>query len=218
MDALSLRTRFLPLHLPSRAQGRNEPSVQQQPDGSPPPTPSAGSQGSLVWRCPNCHHRFPLQPHNCRVPPGHLPTLRQQGICSLIDSIYTKPGTDPDCILPFAVSLGSGREIECLGGGSELTHRIALANTLRLVGKKKASRNLVIRPTQIIFPSLPIADSSATVVCVRSLGFLWKPTSTAGALGAGVNTRCRDWVCGHGTSFFTAFLTCFPDGPAALVS
>ena len=82
----------------------------------------------------------------------------KQGVEALIDYIYTSLGMDLDYILPFAALPENGREIDGLDDKSELAHRIMLVNILRLMGavkNKKASRNFVTRPTQVILPLSP---------------------------------------------------------------
>jgi len=82
----------------------------------------------------------------------------KQDVEALIDYIYTSLGMDLDYILPFAALPENGHEINGLDDKSELTHRITFVNILRLMGavkNKKASRNLVTRPTQVILPLSP---------------------------------------------------------------
>lgn len=82
----------------------------------------------------------------------------KQDVEALIDYIYTSLGMDLDYILPFAALPENGREIDGLDDKSELAHRIMLVNILRLMGavkNKKASRNFVTRPTQVILPLSP---------------------------------------------------------------
>ena len=82
----------------------------------------------------------------------------KQDVEAFIDYIYTSLGMDLDYILPFAALPENGREIDGLDDKSELAHRIMLVNILRLMGavkNKKASRNFVTRPTQVILPLSP---------------------------------------------------------------
>jgi fatty acid synthase subunit alpha len=82
----------------------------------------------------------------------------KQDVEALIDYIYTSLGMDLDYILPFAALPENGREIDGLDDKSELAHRMMLVNILRLMGavkNKKASRNFVTRPTQVILPLSP---------------------------------------------------------------
>ena len=82
----------------------------------------------------------------------------KQDVEALIDYVYTSLGMDLDYILPFAALPENGREIDGLDDKSELAHRIMLVNILRLMGavkNKKASRNFVTRPTQVILPLSP---------------------------------------------------------------
>ncbi|KAH9856627.1 fatty acid synthase [Lenzites betulinus] len=82
----------------------------------------------------------------------------KQDVEALVDYIYTTLGLDLDYILPFAAVPENGREIDGLDDQSELAHRIMLTNLLRLLGavkSKKASRQFVTRPTQVILPLSP---------------------------------------------------------------
>jgi fatty acid synthase subunit alpha, fungi type len=82
----------------------------------------------------------------------------KQDVEALIDYIYAGLGLDLDYILPFAALPENGREIDGLDDKSELAHRMMLVNILRLLGavkNKKASRNFVTRPTQVILPLSP---------------------------------------------------------------
>ncbi|KAF8525925.1 hypothetical protein BU17DRAFT_74311 [Hysterangium stoloniferum] len=82
----------------------------------------------------------------------------KQDVEALIDYIYATLSLDLDYILPFAAVPENGREIDGLDDKSELAHRIMLVNLLRLLGAvktKKASRQFVTRPTQVILPLSP---------------------------------------------------------------
>ncbi|THH15787.1 hypothetical protein EW146_g4747 [Bondarzewia mesenterica] len=82
----------------------------------------------------------------------------KQDVEALVDYIFATLGLDLDYILPFAAVPENGREIDGLDDKSELAHRIMLVNLLRLLGAvktKKASRNFVTRPTQVILPLSP---------------------------------------------------------------
>ena len=82
----------------------------------------------------------------------------KQDVEALIDYVYTSLGMDLDHILPFAALPENGREIDGLDDKSEFAHRMMLINILRLMGavkNKKASRNFVTRPTQVILPLSP---------------------------------------------------------------
>jgi fatty acid synthase subunit alpha, fungi type/fatty acid synthase subunit beta, fungi type len=82
----------------------------------------------------------------------------KQDVEALVDYIYAKLSLDLDYILPFAAVPENGREIDGLDDKSELAHRIMLVNLLRLLGAvktKKASRQFVTRPTQVILPLSP---------------------------------------------------------------
>ncbi len=82
----------------------------------------------------------------------------KQDVEALVDYIYATLGLDLDYILPFAAVPENGREIDGLDDKSELAHRIMLVNLLRLLGAvkiKKASRQFVTRPTQVILPLSP---------------------------------------------------------------
>ncbi|KAL4066936.1 hypothetical protein J3A83DRAFT_4165578 [Scleroderma citrinum] len=82
----------------------------------------------------------------------------KQDVEALIDYIYATLGMDLDYILPFAAVPENGREIDGLDDKSELAHRIMLVNLLRILGAvktKKASRQFVTRPTQVILPLSP---------------------------------------------------------------
>jgi fatty acid synthase subunit alpha, fungi type len=82
----------------------------------------------------------------------------KQDVEALVDYIYATLGLDLDYILPFAAVPENGREIDGLDDKSELAHRIMLVNVLRLMGavkNKKASRQFVTRPTQVILPLSP---------------------------------------------------------------
>jgi 3-oxoacyl-ACP reductase-like protein len=82
----------------------------------------------------------------------------KQDVETLVDYIYTTLGLDLDYIIPFAAVPENGREIDGLDDKSELAHRIMLVNLLRLLGAiktKKASRQIVTRPTQVVLPLSP---------------------------------------------------------------
>ncbi|KAI6168120.1 hypothetical protein EDD17DRAFT_746406 [Pisolithus thermaeus] len=82
----------------------------------------------------------------------------KQDVEALVDYIYATLGMDLDYILPFAAVPENGREIDGLDDKSELAHRIMLVNLLRILGavkNKKASRQFVTRPTQVILPLSP---------------------------------------------------------------
>ena len=82
----------------------------------------------------------------------------KQDVEALVDYIYTTLGLDLDYVIPFAAVPENGREIDGLDDKSELAHRIMLVNLLRLLGAiktKKASRQIVTRPTQVVLPLSP---------------------------------------------------------------
>ncbi|KAH8822971.1 fatty acid synthase [Flagelloscypha sp. PMI_526] len=82
----------------------------------------------------------------------------KQDVEALVDYIYTNLSMDLDYIIPFAGIPENGREIDGLDDKSELAHRMMLTNLLRILGevkKKKAGRNFVTRPTQVILPLSP---------------------------------------------------------------
>lgn len=82
----------------------------------------------------------------------------KQDVEALVDYIYANLGLDLDYILPFAGIPENGREIDSIDDKSELAHRIMLVNLLRILGavkSKKASRQFVTRPTQVILPLSP---------------------------------------------------------------
>ncbi|EAU85370.1 fatty acid synthetase alpha subunit [Coprinopsis cinerea okayama7 len=82
----------------------------------------------------------------------------KQDVEALVDYIYSTLGLDLDYILPFAGIPENGREIDGLDDRSELAHRMMLVNLLRILGavkNKKASRQFVTRPTQVILPLSP---------------------------------------------------------------
>ncbi|TIB03399.1 hypothetical protein E3P94_00662 [Wallemia ichthyophaga] len=82
----------------------------------------------------------------------------KQDVEQLVEYIYSTLGMDLDYVLPFAALPENGREIDGLDEKSELAHRIMLVNVLRLLGAvkaKKAARNFVTRPTQVVLPLSP---------------------------------------------------------------
>ncbi|KAI0649410.1 fatty acid synthase [Trametes meyenii] len=82
----------------------------------------------------------------------------KQDVEAIVDYIYSSLGLDLDYILPFAAVPENGREIDGIDDKSELAHRIMLVNLLRLLGavkNKKASRQFVTRPTQVVLPLSP---------------------------------------------------------------
>jgi fatty acid synthase subunit beta len=84
--------------------------------------------------------------------------VSKQDVEALVDYIYTTLGLDLDYVIPFAAIPENGREIDGLDDKSELVHRIMLVNLLRLLGAiktKRASRQIVIRPTQVVLPLSP---------------------------------------------------------------
>ena len=119
----------------------------------------------------------------------------KQDVEALIGCIYTLLGMDLDCILPFAALPENGHEMDGLDGKSGLAHRIMLVNILRLMGAVRTA-----------FTPNP--------------RFLSKPSSTVGALGAGVNTSISPVPSLGGLSYagsFAPFLTFLLGGPVALV-
>ena len=77
---------------------------------------------------------------------------------ALVDYIYTTLGMDLDYILPFAAIPMNGREIDGVDDKLEFAHHIMLVNLLRILGAvkgKKASRQFITRPTQVILPLSP---------------------------------------------------------------
>ncbi|KAG5646963.1 hypothetical protein DXG03_001686 [Asterophora parasitica] len=82
----------------------------------------------------------------------------KQDVEALVDYVYANLGMDLDYIIPFAGIPENGREIDGLDDRSELAHRMMLVNLLRILGAvktKKASRQFVTRPTQVILPLSP---------------------------------------------------------------
>ncbi|KAK7463431.1 fatty acid synthase alpha subunit Lsd1 [Stygiomarasmius scandens] len=82
----------------------------------------------------------------------------KQDVEALVDYIYNNLNMDLDFILPFAGIPENGREIDGIDDKSELAHRIMLTNLLRILGAvktKKASRQYVTRPTQVVLPLSP---------------------------------------------------------------
>jgi fatty acid synthase subunit alpha len=74
---------------------------------------------------------------------------------ALVDYIYTTLGLDLDYVILFSPVPENGREIDGLDDKSELAHRIMLVNLLHLLGAikaKKASRQIVNCPTQVVLP------------------------------------------------------------------
>ena len=70
--------------------------------------------------------------------------------------VQIAPGAELHDLSPVVVLVLD--EIDGLDDKSELAHRIMLVNLLRLLGAvktKKASRNFVTRPTQVILPLSP---------------------------------------------------------------
>ena len=77
---------------------------------------------------------------------------------ALIDYIYSTLQIDLDYVIPFAALPENGREIDNIDDKSELAHRLMLTNLLRLLGAikvKKAARQFVTRPTQVVLPLSP---------------------------------------------------------------
>ncbi|WWC90821.1 uncharacterized protein L201_005758 [Kwoniella dendrophila CBS 6074] len=82
----------------------------------------------------------------------------KQDVEALVDYIYTTLQIDLDYIIPFAALPENGREIDGIDDKSELAHRLMLTNLLRLMGavkSKKAARQFVTRPTQVVLPLSP---------------------------------------------------------------
>src|SRR5229473_7458706 len=81
----------------------------------------------------------------------------KQDVEALVDYIYTTLGLDLDYVIPFAAVPENGRKIDGLDDKSELAHRIMLVNLLHLLSAiktKKASRQIVTHPTQVVLPSV----------------------------------------------------------------
>ncbi|WWC71664.1 uncharacterized protein I206_105622 [Kwoniella pini CBS 10737] len=82
----------------------------------------------------------------------------KQDVEALVDYIYSTLQIDLDYIIPFAALPENGREIDGIDDKSELAHRLMLTNLLRLMGavkSKKAARQFVTRPTQVVLPLSP---------------------------------------------------------------
>lgn len=82
----------------------------------------------------------------------------RQDVEALVDYIYSTLQIDLDYIIPFAALPENGREIDSIDDKSELAHRLMLTNLLRLLGavkQKKAARQFVTRPTQVVLPLSP---------------------------------------------------------------
>lgn len=82
----------------------------------------------------------------------------KQDVEALVDYIYTTLNIDLDYIIPFAALPENGRQIDSLDDKSELAHRLMMTNLLRLLGAvkvKKAAKNFVTRPTQVVLPLSP---------------------------------------------------------------
>ena len=82
----------------------------------------------------------------------------KQDVEALVDYIYMTLGMDLDYILLFAVIPENGCEIDGLNDKFELAHHIMLVNLLRILGAvkgKKASRQFITRPMQVILPLSP---------------------------------------------------------------
>ncbi|MBF0491737.1 MAG: DUF1729 domain-containing protein [Deltaproteobacteria bacterium] len=86
----------------------------------------------------------------------------------LVDYIYSPTdakegrakglGMDIDFIIPFAAMEERGKKISNLDNKSELSHRIMLTNTLRLIGavrNKKVEKNILNRPAHVVVPLSP---------------------------------------------------------------
>ena len=77
----------------------------------------------------------------------------KQDVEALVDCIYTTLGMDLNYILLFAAIPENGREIDGLDDKFELAHHIMLVNLLHILGTvkgKKASRQFITRPMQVI--------------------------------------------------------------------
>jgi fatty acid synthase subunit alpha len=125
---------------------------------------------------------------------------------ALVDYIYTTLGLDLDYVIPFAAVPENGREIDGLDDKSELAHRIMLVNLLRLLGAiktKKASRQIVTRPTQVVLPYHPITGCLAMTASTPNLRSPSKHSSIVGLPKAGVNIFASlapllgKYVCHH---------------------
>lgn len=104
----------------------------------------------------NIYHRYGSDGSALTVVPFNQGS--RQDVEALVDYIYSTLAMDLDYILPFAGIPENGREIDGLDDKSELAHRIMLTNLYRLMGAvktKKASRNFVTRPTQVVLPLSP---------------------------------------------------------------
>ena len=82
----------------------------------------------------------------------------KQDVEALVDYIYTTLRMDLDYILSFAAIPENGHEIDSLDDKFELAHHIMLVNLLHILGTvkgKKASRQFITRPMQVILPLSP---------------------------------------------------------------
>jgi fatty acid synthase subunit alpha len=131
----------------------------------------------------------------------------KQDVEALVDYIYGTLGLDLDYILPFAAVPENGREIDGLDDKSELAHRIMLVNLLRLLGAvktKKASRNFVTRPTQVILPLSPNHGLfgndglySESKISLETLFNRWNSESWGEYLGLAGAVIGYVFFCGH---------------------
>ena len=84
----------------------------------------------------------------------------QQDVESLVSFIYAADGLniDLDFVVPFAAMSEAGNGLSTLDSKSELSHRLMLTHTLRLIGaikRQKEDRGITTRPANVILPLSP---------------------------------------------------------------
>ena len=110
---------------------------------------------------------------------------------ALIDYIYTSLGMDLDYIPPFALSLRmDAKSMVWMTSPSSLTESCWSTFSISWVQSRtrRPAETLSLALLRSSSPSLPTTVSSVTMVSIPSPRFLSKPSLTAGALKAGVNT------------------------------
>jgi hypothetical protein len=126
--------------------------------------------------------RFFFVPHSLSL----LSTKDQnKTLNALVDYIYSTLNLDLDYILPFAAFPENRREIDGLDDKSELARCIMLLRLLGAVKQKKASRNFIICPTQVVLPLSP--NYSAMAVFIANQKYHLRRTSHSGAQRVGAN-------------------------------
>eukprot|EP00397_Hematodinium_sp_SG-2012_P000216 GEMP01000216.1.p1 GENE.GEMP01000216.1~~GEMP01000216.1.p1 ORF type:complete len:2535 (+),score=668.96 GEMP01000216.1:959-7606(+) len=81
-----------------------------------------------------------------------------QDVASLVSHVYDVLKLDLNYVVPFAAISENGSDISAIEGRNELSHRVMLTNTVRLLGaisSKKEQNGIKTRPATVLLPLSP---------------------------------------------------------------